>query len=58
MSETMKTRMTAKALLVATMVIRRNAAPEKHHAISGGRAARHSGEIGGEQRCSPGRASV
>jgi hypothetical protein len=54
----MKTRMTAKALLVATMVIRRNAAPEKHHAISGGRAARHSGEIGGEQRCSPGRASV
>jgi hypothetical protein len=34
----MKTRMTAMALLVATMAIRRNAAPDGHHATSGGRA--------------------
>jgi hypothetical protein len=38
MSDTMKTRMTAMALLDATMAIRRYAAPERHHATSGARA--------------------
>jgi hypothetical protein len=39
----MKTRMTALALLVATLLIRRNAAPERHHATSRDRAACHAG---------------